>query len=108
DIIHRRPQCGDYCGYCCGRLLHACTICHPFTKTMKGIETLDTGMKVKYVTIWSRSTSGGVWGVERSHTEDYALALTGLRVGEWARINGRYYGVFEEGHNPNKGSGNKL
>lgn len=42
--------------------------------------------------------------IERTHTEDYALALTGLRVGEWARINGRHYGVFEEGYNPNKGA----
>lgn len=58
----------------------------------------------KYVTIWSRSISGGVWVIERTHTEDYALALTGLRVGEWARINGRHYGVFEEGYNPNKGA----
>lgn len=55
----------------------------------------------KYVTIWSRSMAGGVWVIERTHTEEYALALTGLRAGELAEINGRYYGVFEEGHNPN-------
>lgn len=55
-----------------------------------------------YVTIWSRSSHDSLWVIERTHTESYVLSLIGLRLGEWANIRGRDYGVFNEGINPNK------
>lgn len=57
---------------------------------------------MNYVTIWSKR-GNGMWLIERTHSADYCKCLIGINeIGETVVINGITYGVFGEGHNPNK------
>lgn len=57
---------------------------------------------MKYVTIWSRINEKWMWVIERTHTQDYCKSLIGIsEIGQIVPVNGREYGVFGEGVNPN-------